>query len=209
MPTLLGVGQRTHPVLLGRQREVGPRGHQHADGVHVAVGPVAEDDRLVQGGPPEPVDVVDVHSGPHQTTTDGRVASVGRPDQAGAVVGVERADVSAGRQGHLEQLQVALAGRDQVRALFGGVLDVDVRAGRDQPPRPVDVVGPRRVPQLAVEPACGLARRRPGQVRARRRRRRAPDEHDHDEERETTHPSSVAGGGTGPVTQAQRSETGG
>ena len=176
--------------MLRRQREVGTGRHQHADGVDVAVGSVTQDDRLVQGGPAQPVDVVDAHPGPHQATADGRVAPVGCPDQSGAVVGVEGADIAAGIQGQLEQLQIALAGRDQVRALLRLVLGVDVRAGRDQPPGPFDVVGPRCVAQVGVQ-LRPTGRRGSHGVRARHVRASTRGDQDHDSDRETSHPSSV------------------
>ena len=115
-------------AVAGNPTEVRAAGDQRAHGVDVALAAVAVDDGLVQRGPAEPVDVVDVDPGPQQPADDVGMTALGRPDQAGSVVGIETGDVRAVREGQFEEIEIALAGGDQVGALHGGVLGVDVRA---------------------------------------------------------------------------------
>jgi hypothetical protein len=91
----LGVGQRRPPVPVG-QVDVGAGLDQQADRAQVVGAAVAEDDRLQQGRPAEPVDVVDLDRGGQEAADDLGVAALGGPDQAGAVVAVLGGDVGAG-----------------------------------------------------------------------------------------------------------------
>ena len=109
----LGVGQRRPPVPVG-QVDVGAGLDQQVDRPDVAGAAVAKDDGLQEGGPAEPVDVVDVDRGVEEAPDDLGVAALGGPDQAGAVVAVPGVDVGPGGQGQLQQLQVVLAGGEEV-----------------------------------------------------------------------------------------------
>ena len=139
---------------------------QRPDRLDVGGPAVAEDDRLEQRRPAEPVDVIDVDLGGDQPPHDLRVAAVRSADQPGAVVAVLRVDVGAVRERQLEQgrIRADLARRVEVGALLGLVLRVHVRSALDQRARLVDTVRPRRLEQLRVQLRIRLV------VRRRRRR---------------------------------------
>ena len=79
--------QRGGPVTLGLQPRVGAGGDQDSHGIDIAVRSVAEDDRLMQGGPPQVVDVVDLDVGLNQPAGNVGVTAVGGPDQPSPVEG--------------------------------------------------------------------------------------------------------------------------
>jgi hypothetical protein len=70
----LGVGQGGDPVAVG-QVDVGPGLDQEPDRPQVIGAAVAEDDRLQEGGPAEPVDVVDLDRGGQEAADDLGVAA--------------------------------------------------------------------------------------------------------------------------------------
>ena len=71
--------ERGDLITLGLQPQVGAGGDQDTHGVDVAARSVAQDDRLVQRGPAQVVDVVDLDLGLDQPTGDVGVAAVGCP----------------------------------------------------------------------------------------------------------------------------------
>ena len=160
IPLAAGVVQRRHAVPLGRQPHVGTPGHEDPHGVVVGRRALAEDDRLVQGGPAQPVHVVDLDAGLDQPADDAGMPPLARADQPGPVEAVLARHVTAVGQGEVEQVEVALARRDEVGALLGVVLGVDVRAPGDQVAGGGDVVGPRGVAEALVE--VGLCLRAAG-----------------------------------------------
>ena len=112
---------------------------------------LAQDDRLVQGGPAQPVHVVDLDAGLDQPADDAGMPPLARADQSGPVEAVLARDVAAVGEGEVQQVEVALARRDEVRALLGLVLGVDVGAPGDEVAGRGDVVGPGGVAQAPVE----------------------------------------------------------
>ena len=72
--------------LAVREVDIGARTYEGAHDPCVTVVAAAEDDRLQQSGPAEPVDVVDLDLGLEQALDDPDIAAVGGTDQASAVV---------------------------------------------------------------------------------------------------------------------------
>ena len=144
--------ERGDLVTLGRQSQVGAGGDQDPHGVDVARRSIAQNDRLVQCGPAQVIDVVDLDVGLDQPAGDVGVAAVGRPDQPGAIEGVLGVHVRAVLQCQVQQLQVALAGGDEVGALHGAVFGIDIGALGDEGSGAAKVVVPGGSDQLLVEP---------------------------------------------------------
>jgi hypothetical protein len=90
-----GVLERIDLITLRRQSQIGAGGDQDQHGVCVAARSIAQDDRLVQRGPTQVIDVVDLDVGLCQAARDVGVTAVRRTDQPGAVERVLGVDVRA------------------------------------------------------------------------------------------------------------------
>ena len=125
--------ERRHALAV-REVHVSAGLHQKPDDLGVSCIAAAEDDRLEQRSPAEPVHVIDLDVGLEEPCDDRREPAVGRSDEPGPVVAVERADVGAVRERELEEGRVVadLARGDEIRALDAFVLRVHVGAGLDQ-----------------------------------------------------------------------------
>lgn len=88
------MGEREHLVSVG---QVGVRAavEEQPHGLDVAGSALAEENRFQQGGPAEPVDLVDLDAGAQEPGDDARVAALGGADEAGAVVAVLRGELQA------------------------------------------------------------------------------------------------------------------
>ena len=156
--------ERGGAVLLRGDREVTPCGDDHAHAVHEvgavaprgASGLVGEDERLVQSGPAEVVDVVDFHVMADEPADDVGVPALGRADETGAVVGVQRGHVGTVGESQVEQFGVPLRGGDEVGALHGVVGGVDIGTAGNELTRGGHIVGPRGGDELGVEPLLFL-----------------------------------------------------
>lgn len=100
---------RADLVTLGRESEVRAGGNQNPHSVDVTARSIAQNDRLVQSGPAQVVDVVDLDLGLDQPAGDVGVATVGGPDQPCAIEGVFGVQVGAVLQCQIQQLQITLA----------------------------------------------------------------------------------------------------
>ena len=122
--------------------------------VSTCAGPaVAQDDRLVQRRPPQPVHVIAVDPGVEEPAHDPRVSALRCADESRPVVGVLAVDFRAAVEGELEQAWVVadLARRDQIGALLGLVLGVDVGAGGHELARGHELVAERSRDEAPIE----------------------------------------------------------
>ena len=116
-----------------------------------------KNDRFVQRGPAQPVDVVRIDALTKQPTNDHRVASLGRPDGPRAVVTVERPHIGPMFERQGEQFTVPLARRDQEGTLLSRVLRVNVGPLGDELSGTFHIVVPGSRDQLGIEFTLALA----------------------------------------------------
>ncbi len=127
------MGEWSDSLAVG-EVDVGASVDEQADDLGVTPVAAAEDDRLEERGPAEPVDVVDFDLSREQALDNRDVPPIGCSDQARPVVAVLRVDVGSVGERELEQPRVVadLARGYQVGALLGLILRVDIDAGLDQ-----------------------------------------------------------------------------
>lgn len=76
----LAMGGGAHVVAAGGQLDVRPSRDELPDGVDIPLAAVTEDDRLMQRGPAEPVDVVHLHARTQKPADDARMPAFAGAD---------------------------------------------------------------------------------------------------------------------------------
>lgn len=135
--------KRRYAIIVG-QIDVCAGTDQQFDDPNMRRTPVTEDDRLQQGRPAEPVDVIDIDPCLDQGINRFDMAALGRGNERRAAIAIDAFEIRAMGKRELENVEMAAGAGIEIGAVLNLVLGIDIGAGLDQRPRGLHLVAMRR-----------------------------------------------------------------